>query len=83
MGRGVESHTPPHPSSALRGTADATFPSRGRLCAVRYFTPNEATDPAFAAALREAAAAGVQVYAYDSLVTPDSLFVGNPIEIKL
>ena len=23
--------TPPHPSSALRGTADATFPSRGRL----------------------------------------------------
>ena len=59
------------------------LPSRGRLCAVRYFTPNAETDPAFAAALREAAAAGVRVYAYDSLVTPDSLTVGQPVEVRL
>ncbi len=74
---------PPHPTSALRETPDATFPSRGRLCPIQYFTPNEATDPAFAAALREAAAAGVQILAYDSIVAPDSLEVGAPVELRL
>lgn len=54
-----------------------------QMSPVRYFTPNEATDPAFAAALREAAAAGVRVLAYDSIVTPDSLEVGRPVEVKL
>ena len=31
-GGGRAAGTPPHPSSGLRGTPDATFPSRGRLC---------------------------------------------------
>mgnify|MGYP002508327530 CR=1 FL=1 len=35
------------------------------------FRPNDATHPAFGAALREAAGNGVGVYAYDCLVTPD------------
>ena len=49
---------------------------------VLHFTPNEATDPVFAAALREAAAAGVRVLAYDSVVTPDSLSIGDPVEVR-
>ena len=75
--------TPPHPASGFRETPDATFPSRGRLSPVRYFTPNTETDPAFAAALREAAAAGVQIYAYDSIVTPDSMIVNKPVDVIL
>ena len=74
---------PPHPASGFRETPDATFPSRGRLCAVRCFEPNGETDPAFAAALREAAAAGVRILAYDSVVTPDSLEVGEPVPVRL
>ena len=37
----------------------------------RLFRPNDQTHPAFGQALREAAAAGVQVLAWDCRVTPD------------
>ena len=50
---------------------------------VSYLHPNDATDPAFGKALREAAAAGVQILAYDCAVTPDSMALQNPVEIKL
>ncbi len=50
---------------------------------VRYFAPNDAADPAFAAALREAAARGVLVKALDCLVTPDSMTADREIEIVL
>jgi len=50
---------------------------------VRYFEPNEATDPAFAAALRQAAARGVEIWALDCLVTPDSMTADQPVEISL
>ncbi len=50
---------------------------------VRYFTPNDRTDPDFAAALREAAAAGVEIWAYDCAVTPDSMTMDAPIEVRL
>ena len=50
---------------------------------VRYLHPNDVTDPAFAAALREAAQAGVEILAMDCAVTPDSMTIQNPVEVKL
>ena len=50
---------------------------------VKYIRPNDATDPAFAQALREAAAAGVQVLAMDCLVSEDTMVIQNPVEVKL
>lgn len=50
---------------------------------VKYLRPYEETDPAFATALREAAASGVQLLAMDCAVTPDSMTIGKPVEIKL
>ena len=50
---------------------------------VRYLHPNDATDPAFGAALREAAAAGVQILAMDCQVTENSMVIADPVEIHL
>ena len=50
---------------------------------VSYLHPNDATDPAFGLALREAANAGVQVLAMDCAVTPDTMTLQSPVEIKL
>ena len=50
---------------------------------VTAFHPNNATDPGFAAALREAAAAGVEILAMDCAVTPDSLEIRNPVPVHL
>ena len=49
----------------------------------KRFTPNDSMDPAFGKALRRAAAAGVQVAAYDAVVTPDSMSLGNPLPVDL
>ena len=48
-----------------------------------YFRPHFETDPAFAAALREAAAAGVQILAYDCAVTETTMTIRNPVEVRL
>ena len=45
------------------------------------FAPNETTDPAFAAALREAKAAGVEILCYDCLVTEDSMTAHEPVPV--
>lgn len=50
---------------------------------VCYLHPNDDTDPAFGKALREAAAAGVQVLAMDCTVTPDSIKICKPVEVRL
>ena len=50
---------------------------------VQYLRPHEERDPAFADALREAAAAGVQILAMDCAVTPDSMEIRNPVEVRL
>ena len=50
---------------------------------VKYLHPNDITDPAFGAALREAAAAGVQVLAMDCAVTEDSMQIRLPVLVKL
>ncbi len=47
------------------------------------FSPNGATDPAFAKALGQAADSGVHVLAYDCHVTEDSLHMGNPVPVVL
>ncbi len=48
-----------------------------------YFTPNEDTHPEFARALEDAAAQGVQILAYNCLVTPDSLTLHRPVPVRL
>ena len=54
-----------------------------QMADVRYLHPNDATDPAFGAALREAAAAGVTVLAMDCLVTEDTMVIRQPVEVRL
>ena len=70
----------------------AAAQAEGYSCAVcfvlqmkgcRAFSPNRATHPEFARALKEAAEAGVRVLAVDCIVTPDSLTMDAPVEIKL
>ena len=50
---------------------------------VKYLHPNDATDPNFGAALREAAAAGVNVLAMDCGVTEDTMELRLPVLVKL
>lgn len=50
---------------------------------VKYFHPNDATDPAFGQALREAAQAGVRILAMDCAVSPDFMELRLPVPVKL
>lgn len=50
---------------------------------VAYWSPNDRTHPAFGEAVRRAAAAGVEILCRDCRVTPDSLTMGEPVEIRL
>ena len=54
-----------------------------QMADVQYLQPNDATDPAFGTALRDAAAAGVQLLAMDCSVTPETMTLRKPVEIKL
>ena len=54
-----------------------------QMAPVRYLTPNDATDPEFGKALREAAEYGVSVLAVDCHVTPDTMTIGNPVAVQL
>ena len=54
-----------------------------QMADVEYLHPNDATDPKFGAALREAAANGVQVLAVDCHVTEDTMEIRNPVPVKL
>lgn len=49
----------------------------------RVFRPNEKTHPEFARALREAAAAGVQVIAMDCFAEPDRLQIDKSVPVEL
>lgn len=46
-------------------------------------SPNEKTDPLFADALREVAACGVEVYAYNSKVTLEGVLINRRVPVKL
>ena len=50
---------------------------------VKYLHPNDKTDPAFGAALREAAESGVCVLAMDCAVTEDEMHIRLPVLVKL
>ncbi len=54
-----------------------------QMSGVKFLHPNDATDPAFGKALREAAAAGVRVLAVDCTVTEDSMTIHNFVPVKL
>ena len=54
-----------------------------QMADVKYLHPNDATDPAFGNALREAAANGVAVLAMDCAVTPDTMEIRLPVLVKL
>lgn len=47
------------------------------------FMPNERTHPEFASALREAAGAGVKIYAMDCRVTPEEMVIDKPVPVVL
>lgn len=49
----------------------------------RVFRPHEERDPAFAAALRQAAAEGVRVLAYDCVVEESGFCLDTPIKVEL
>ncbi len=74
----------------LRGLAQAAREGYGawvlfviQMEDVAWLQPNEATDPAFAQALRQAKAAGVQVLAVDCRVTPQTMQIRNAVEVRL
>lgn len=50
---------------------------------VRYLHPNDATDPNFGTALREAAAAGVEVLAVECHITPNTMQITKQVEVRL
>lgn len=50
---------------------------------VKFFHPNDRTDPDFAQALRQAWQAGVHILAMDCVVTEDSMLIRNPVKIEL
>ena len=50
---------------------------------VKYLHPNDSTDPAFGAALREAAENGVTILAMDCAVTEDTMELRLPVLVKV
>lgn len=77
-------------SKHLRGLARAAGEGYGayvlfvvQMEAVRYMHPNDDTDPAFSRALREAAAAGVQILAVDCKVTPGTMIIDKSLPVIL
>ncbi len=74
----------------LRGLTQAAKDGYGayvlfviQMSDVQYLHPNDATDPAFGTALREAAEQGVQVLAVDCVVTPDSMRINRFVPVRL
>ena len=74
----------------LRGLTEAVKAGYGgyvlfviQMTDVKYLHPNDATDPDFGAALRQAAPDGVQVLAVDCNVTVDEMVIGNFVPVVL
>ena len=74
----------------LRGLTQAAREGYGayvlfviQMADVEYLHPNDATDPDFGAALREAAGNGVQILAMDCAVTEDSMTIRDPVPVRL
>ncbi len=54
-----------------------------QLPGVSYFQPNGERDPEFARELLRASAAGVEVWAYDTVVTAETLCLGEKVAVRL
>ena len=54
-----------------------------QMAGAKSIRPNDATDPAFGAALREAHAAGVKILAYDCRVTPETMELAEKVPVCL
>ncbi|GAX89076.1 DNA/RNA nuclease SfsA [Effusibacillus lacus] len=54
-----------------------------QMIGVHCFTPHSEMDPEFANALRVASQRGVQLLAYDSIVTTNDIVIGKPVEVRL
>ena len=54
-----------------------------QMADVVHLHPNDATDPLFGKALREAADNGVEILAMDCLVTEDSMTIHSPVPVVL
>lgn len=74
----------------LRGLAQAAREGYGayvlfviQMEDVAFLHPNEERDPAFAAALREAAQAGVEILALDCRVSPEEMVLQAPVPVAL
>jgi len=74
----------------LRGLAQAAKDGFGayllfviQMEDVTYLHPNDTTDPAFGAALREAAGCGVNILAMDCAVTEASMDIRREVEVRL
>lgn len=74
----------------LRGLAEAAKEGYGayvlfviQMADVAYLHPNDATDPEFGKALREAAAKGVEVLAVDCEITVDQMKIRKFVPVKL
>lgn len=50
---------------------------------ITEFRPNDVTHKAFGDALRHAHENGVQILAYDCIVTPDSMVLDSPVKVNL
>lgn len=74
----------------LRGLAEAVQEGFGgfvlfviQMADVKYLHPNDATDPHFGKALREAKAAGVEVMAVDCQITADTMEIHSAVPVVL
>ena len=54
-----------------------------QMADVGVWRPNDRTHPAFGAAVRRAAGAGVELLCRDCEVTPETIAMGKPVEIRL
>jgi sugar fermentation stimulation protein A len=46
----------------------------------KYFEPNKSMDPGFADAVELAKKSGVLILAYDSIITPNTIYIGNRVK---
>lgn len=74
----------------LRGLTEAAGEGYGayvlfviQMSDVKYLHPNDATDPEFGKALREAAAGGVEILAVDSHVTVEEMVIRDFVPVVL
>lgn len=54
-----------------------------QMCGIKYFKPNEITHREFAEALRDAEIKGVNVLAYECVVSENSIVIGQESKVKL